>query len=82
MHNKAAVDMSRGTGGRAFLFSLDRLGGGQQETILSSKVVPEDLNVKFRSKCNNGFTNRGCLHCVNLRLQGKRYAIFRSKYLK
>ena len=41
--------------------------GGQQETFASSKAVLEDLNMKFRSKLNHGFTNRGCLHCAILK---------------
>ena len=32
--------------------------------LVSSKAVPEDLNMKFRSKLNHGFTNCGCLHCA------------------
>ena len=28
IHTKAVVDVSRGTGGRVFLFFLERLGGG------------------------------------------------------
>ena len=28
LHTKAVVDVSRGAGGRAFLFSWERLGGG------------------------------------------------------
>ena len=28
LHTKAVVDMSRGAGGRVFLFSWERLGGG------------------------------------------------------
>ena len=43
---------------------------------VSSNVVPEDLNIKFRSKFNHGFTNRGCLQCAmwySKSLQGKRY---------
>ena len=35
--------------------------------------------MKFRSIFNYNFTNRGCLHCAILGLQGKRYAIFPSK---
>ena len=35
--------------------------------------------MKFRSKFNHGFTNRDCLHCAILSLQGKRYAILLSK---
>ena len=53
--------MSRGAGGRVFLFYLERLGGGEKKPIVSSKAVVEDLNMKFRSKFNHGFTNPGCL---------------------
>ena len=35
--------------------------------------------MKITSKLNHGSTNRDCLHCAILRLQGKRYAIFPSK---
>ena len=44
----------------AFLFSREKLEGGQQETIVVIKNVPVDLNVKFISKFNHGFINRGC----------------------
>ena len=44
-----------------------------------SKAVPEDLNMKFRSKSNRGYTNRGCLHSLILSLQDKRSAIFPSE---
>ena len=64
---KTIVDVSRGTGGRVFPFFSETLGGGQQEPIFSSKAVPEDLIMKFRSKLNHGFTNRGCLHCAILK---------------
>ena len=36
-------------------------------SIISSKAVPEDLNVNFRSNFNHGFTNRGCLRCAILK---------------
>ena len=52
------------------------------EEKIHNQAVPEDLNMKFRSKSNNGFSNLGCLHCVILSLQGKRYAIFPSKCSK
>ena len=35
--------------------------------MASSEIVPEDLNLKFRSKFNPGFTNHGCLHCAILK---------------
>ena len=33
----------------------------------SPKKLSEDLNMKFRSKFNHGFTYDGCLHCVILK---------------
>ena len=72
---KAIANVSRAAGGRLFLFSWERLEGGQQETIVSSKVVPVDLNMKFISKFNDIFSNRGCLHCGVLKL----YTILREK---
>ena len=59
--------MFRGTRGSVFLFSWKRLGGGQQELIVSIKTVPEDLNMKCRSKCNHGFTDPDCFHCAILK---------------
>ena len=41
---------------------------GQQETIVSSKAVTENLNLKFRLKFNQGFTNHDCLHCAVLKV--------------
>ena len=35
---------------------------GVSRKLVSSKAVPEGLNLKCRSKFNQGFTNRGCLH--------------------
>ena len=35
--------------------------------MVSGTTVPEDLNLKFRSKLNPGFTNHGCLHCAILK---------------
>ena len=29
--------------------------------------MPKDLKMKFRSKFNHDFTNRGCLHCAILK---------------
>ena len=50
--------------------------GGQQKRIVSSKVVPEDSNFKFRLKFNHSFTNCGSLHCTILKafntFKGKR----------
>ena len=71
--------MSRGVGGRVFQFFGEKLAGVYYEPVLSRKAVPEDLNMEFRLKFNHGFTNRGCLVCGILSLQGKRYAIFPSK---
>ena len=28
------------------------------------KTIPEDLNLKFKSKANHGLTNHGWLHCA------------------
>ena len=53
-----------------FIVFLEETGRGQQESTVSSKTVPEDLNMKFRSKFYHGFTNRGCLH----------YAIIKTLY--
>ena len=41
--------------------------------------MPNGMNMKFRSKSNNGLTNLGSLHCVMLNVQGKTYAVFPSK---
>ena len=54
-------------GGRVFLISWDRLGRGLQKPIVSSKAVPEVLNMKCRSEFKHGFTNRVCLHCAILK---------------
>ena len=75
IHTKAVVDMSRGAGGSVFLFSWKRLGGGQQEPIVSSKTVLEDLNMKFRSKFSHG-----CQHCAIQSLQGNRYKMFKIRF--
>ena len=48
-------------GGRASLFSWERLRGGLKENIASCIAVPEVLNMKCRSEVKHGFTNRGCL---------------------
>ena len=53
--------------GEGFLVFPGGLGGGLQKTIVSNKAVPEVLNVKFRRKFKNGFTNRGCLPCAILK---------------
>ena len=57
--------------GKEFLFSWERLGTGSWETIVSSKALPEILDVKYTLECKHGFTNRGCLHYAILKaLQG------------
>ena len=66
MHAKAVTDVTRGDEGRFFLFSWERIEGGQQEPIVSTKARLEDLNMKFRSKFNHDFTTRGCLFCTVL----------------
>ena len=35
---------------------------------VSSKTVPENLNIKFRSKFNYAFTNQGYFHCAILKV--------------
>ena len=42
---------------------------GDKKQLLKAllKAVPVGLNLKFISKFNHGFTNRGCLLCVILR---------------
>ena len=62
IHTKAVVNVSRGAGERVFLFSWERLRGCHSASVVSSKAVPEDLNMKFRSKFNHRFTNHGCLY--------------------
>ena len=51
--------MSRGVRGRDLLKILGRggAGGGEEETTVSCKTVPEDLNVKFKSKFSHDFTS-------------------------
>ena len=70
--------MSRGAWGRIFLFSWEKLRGAFQETIISSKTVPEVLNMKYRSESKNGFINRDCLHCAALRTTVLRKKIGRA----
>ena len=36
--------------------------------MVSNKAVPENLNLKFKSIYNYGFTNHGCLHCAILKV--------------
>ena len=64
---------------------MDLLG-----TIVSSKAVPEVLDMKYRSEFKYGVTNHGCLHCATLKAlygkkkspQNKRYAFFLSEFSK
>ena len=35
--------------------------------MVSSNTIPEDLNLKFKSKFNPAFTDHGCLHCAILK---------------
>ena len=53
-------------------FPWGRLEGGQQKTMVSTKALPEDLNLKFRLKLNHG-----CFHCAILKglhgVKEKRY---------
>ena len=44
--------MSKSAGGK-----VERLGRGLQETTVSSKAVPEVLDMKYRSEFKHGFTN-------------------------
>lgn len=60
IHIKASVDESRSSGVRVFLWGTWRRSW--QETMVSSKTVPQDLNVKFRSTFNRAFTNHGYFH--------------------
>ena len=46
--------MSRGVRGRDL---LEILGRGGEETTVSCKTGPEDLNVKFKSKFSHDFTS-------------------------
>ena len=49
--------------------SWGRLGRVSRKlSFLVGKAVTEDLNLKLRSKFNQGFTNYGCLHCAILKL--------------
>ena len=60
IHIKASVDESRSSGVRVFLWGTWRRSW--QETMVCSKTVPQDLNVKFRSIFNRAFTNHGYFH--------------------
>ena len=50
-----------------FQFSWERLGKGLWETIVSSKAVPEVLDMKYRSEFKHGFTNCSSFHCPILK---------------
>ena len=63
-HTKAVADVSRDDRGRIF---LGKIREGVSGNLVSSKAVAKDLKMKFRSKFNHGFTNRGCLHCAILK---------------
>ena len=67
MHTKATVDASRDADGDipAFLRETGRelVGIYCLLFLLTIVSVPEDLNMKFKSKFNHGFINRGCLYC-------------------
>ena len=52
--------------GGGFLFSWG-LGRGLWDFVVSSKAVPEVLDMKYRSEFTHGFTNCGCLHCAILK---------------
>ena len=69
IHTKAVVDVSRAAIGRIFLGEIRE--GVNYEPIISCKAVPKNLNLKFRSKFNHGFTNRG-LHCGILKAYNAR----------
>ena len=65
--------MSRSAGESVFLFSWEKLGMDLLGTIVSSKAVPEVLDMKYRSEFKYGVTNHGCLHCATLKaLYGKK----------
>ena len=45
----------------------ERLGGVKYKSLVSSKAVPGEYDLKFRSKFNHGYINHGCLHCAILK---------------
>ena len=49
--------MSRRPEGGVFLFSVERLPRGLYKTIVSNKVVPEVLDMKYKPEFQHGFTN-------------------------
>ena len=82
MHTKTVIDLSRDAVGFSCILGRD-WKGVNRNLIVSSKVATEDLNMKFRSKFNNGFINRNCLHCAILKAcKGRDMQIFPSKYSK
>ena len=50
IHTKAVIDVSGGAQKRVFLISWERLREGKKKPNFSNKFLPEDLNMKFRSK--------------------------------
>ena len=66
IHVKAIVDVSGGTWGRVFLFYWEIPRKSSDEIIVSSKAVPEVLNLKYRSEFKHCFANRGCFRCTIL----------------
>ena len=67
IHTKTVADVPRGAGGGFSCFPGETRRG-QQETVVCSKTVLEDLNIKFRSKFNHGFTRCGYLHSAILKV--------------
>ena len=49
--------MSRSAARRVFLFSWEILAWGLWETVVSSKVAPQVLDMKYKSEFKHGFTN-------------------------
>ena len=52
---------------KEFSVFLGQTGWELQKTIVSSKAVPKNLNMKYRSEFKHGFTNHSCLHCAILK---------------
>ena len=65
IHTKAVADVSRGAGGRIFLWEIRE---GVSRNLLSQvKLYYKGFEMKFKSKFNHGITNRGCWHCAILK---------------
>lgn len=47
--------------------------------MVSRKAVPEDFNLKYRSKFNPGFTNHGYLCCAIIKLSKSFIYDFKGK---